>query len=117
VREVFVAAALFGLLVLAALATHAAQFGGLLYYAGGFLVAGGLVFSVPCALVYHLRLYRSLAPRKALDERWIWNPTGHHARLTREERPLVLPWFYAGAAGWGATVLGCVLIGLATLGG
>ena len=86
-----------------------------LVWTGAFLVGGGLLFSLPCAVRYHLLLHRALAPRRALDTRWLWHPTGHHARLTEEERARVMPWFYAGAAGWGASMLGCLLLGAAAL--
>jgi hypothetical protein len=79
---------------------------------GILLIAGGLIFSLPCAIWYHWLLYRTLSPRGALDSRWIWNPTAHHERLSTEERTAVMPWFYAGAAGWVLSVLGCVLLGL-----
>lgn len=115
-REVALAGALFVLLAAAAFVLRAASAEwGLLFYAGGFLVVAGLLFSLPCAVRYHLLLRGALAPRGALDRGWIWNPTGHHARLTDAERARVLPWFYAGAAGWGASVLGCLCIGLGAL--
>jgi hypothetical protein len=84
-----------------------------LIYAGSILIAGGMVFSLPCAIWYHYKLYTTLHPRGDLAPRWIWNPTGQHVRLRAEERPRVLPWFYAGAAGWTICMLGCVLLGLA----
>lgn len=82
-------------------------------WAGAALVVLGLVCSVPCALWYHVLLWRHLAPRGRLERGWIWNPVRQHAHLTPAERDRVLPWFYAGAAGWGATMFGCALIGLA----
>ena len=85
----------------------------MLLYGGGALILGGLAFSTPCAIVYHWRLYAALHPRGALDRRWLWNPTGQHGKLTEAERRRVMPWFYAGAAGWGASVVGCVFAGVA----
>ena len=113
-REIALACGLFLLLAATAVVIRLADWG-LLFYAGAFLLVAGLGLSVPCALRYHLLLRDALRPRGALDRHWIWNPTGHHPRLTPGERARVLPWFYAGAAGWGASVLGCLLIGLATL--
>lgn len=111
-REIFIV--LLILLGLAGLAwaMQVATAAGLLY-AGVVLVLAGLLFSTPCAVVYHLQLYRSLKPRGVLDKRWIWNPTGQHKLLLESERVRVMPWFYAGAAGWGASVVGCVLLGIA----
>lgn len=82
-----------------------------LLWVGGGLIVGGLVFSLPCAVRYHLLLYRTLSSRNALDRWWLLNPTGHHERLTSDERARVLPWFYAGAAGWVLSLVGCLLLG------
>jgi hypothetical protein len=116
VREIAIALGLFVVLVVSSLVLRAASWS-LLLYGGGFLVVGGMVFSIPCALRYHWLLYTSLKPRGDLDKRWIWNPTSHHPRLLPDERHRVLPWFYAGAAGWGASVAGCALLALAAFAG
>ena len=87
----------------------------LLLYGGLFLILGGLAFGIPCAVAYHWYLYAALQPRGALDKRWLWNPTTQHGKLLPAERPRVMAWFYAGAAGWGASVLGCVFAGAAAL--
>jgi len=81
--------------------------------AGVWLAATGMVAGVPAALVYHLRLRACLAPRGALDRRWLLNPVAHHERLTRAERRRVMPWFYAGAAGWTLSMGGCALMAIA----
>ncbi len=80
---------------------------------GGWMIAGGLAFSLPVALLYHWRLYRALAPRGELPRRWYWSPTAYHDKLRPEERARVLGGFYLGAAGWGVTVIGCGLVALA----
>ncbi len=113
-RELAVAAFLFLLLSATALAIRFASWTTLLV-SGGLLIGGGLLFSLPCAVRYHVLLYRALRPRGALDRRWLFNPTGHHERLTEVERRGVMPWFYAGAAGWGVTMVGCVLAGIAAV--
>ena len=110
-RELLIAGLVFGLLAGLGYAAHAADVIQLVY-AGAILVGGGLFFSVPCAIVYHWALYRALKPRGELSPRWIWNPTGQHSKLLPAEEGRVLPWFYAGAAGWTVSVLGYVVLGL-----
>lgn len=111
-REAVLALGLFALLTVTAwtIQTTTAM---TLMSAGAALVVGGLLFSVPCAVRYHWSLYRTLAARGALPRHWIWQPTALHDRLHPAERARVLPWFYAGAAGWAAMMVGCALVGLA----
>ncbi len=80
--------------------------------AGWALTGAGLLLSLPPALVYHIRLARTLSARHQLDRGWIWHPTRLHDRLLPEERSYVLRWFRVGAFGWGLTMIGCVWIGL-----
>jgi hypothetical protein len=109
-REVLIALLIFGVLAGGGLAVRTAialhlnilQF----LYPGGILIVGGLVFSIPFAFWYHWKLYTTLGPRGDLSPRWIWSPTAQHVRLRPEERRRVLPWFYAGAAGWTICMLG-----------
>ncbi|MCU0662095.1 MAG: hypothetical protein MUC50_07185 [Myxococcota bacterium] len=77
---------------------------------GIIVTAAGFVLSVPMGVVYHVQLYRCLSPRGALPRRWIWGPIALNARLLREERIRVMPWCYAGAAGFGVIVLGQLLV-------
>lgn len=113
-REILIAGLLFALLAGGAVVVREANLFDLAW-AGGFLILAGLAFSTPCAVRYHLLLHRSLKARGALDRNWLLNPTRHHERLTNSERAQVLPWFYAGAAGWGAAMLGCVVLGTAVV--
>lgn len=115
-REVVLALALFVLLSGGAVAVQRASVTELLWV-GGWLVVGGLVFSLPCAVRYHMLLHRALSPRGELKKWWLLNPTGHHVRLTDKERARVLPWFYAGAAGWTVSLGGCLLLGWIALTG
>lgn len=102
---------MFVLLSGGALVVHSATVYDLLW-AGLWLVGGGLTFSMPCALRYHLLLYRALSSRGALDRRWLLSPTAQHPKLTASERQRVMPWFYAGAAGWAVSLVGCAALGL-----
>lgn len=110
VRETVLALGLFVLLSGGAIAIQGSSVSQLLWTGGG-LVVGGLAFSVPCAVRYHLLLHRALSSRNALDRWWLLNPTAHHVRLTRPERAHVLPWFYAGAVGWALSLSGALLLG------
>ncbi len=113
-REVLIAIAIFISLSGASLALRYAAWT-TLALAGAWAIGLGLLFGIPTAIVYHVRLYRALKPRGALPARWILGPIALHARLTREERRRVVPWSYAGAAGWGVAVLGCVMLTLALI--
>lgn len=78
---------------------------------GSALLLFGLVFGVPTGLWYHVLLHRALAPRGELPRGWIWRPLSLHDRLRPQERPRVLAYCYAGAAGF---VLICTGLWLVT---
>ena len=73
------------------------------------LMAGGLVIGLPAGAWYHVALYRCLLARGEVPAGFIWQPTRYHAALTAEERRRVLPWFTAGALGFGLIILGCTI--------
>lgn len=81
--------------------------------ASGILVAGvttvavGMLIGVPTGAWYHVKLHAALADRGELEPGWWLRPTAFHARLRAHERARVMPWFYAGGAGFGLTILGC----------
>lgn len=74
--------------------------------AGFWLSLIGFGFGVPTGVVYHVQLYRALAPRDALPKGWVWRPIALNDQLRPHERHTVLPWCYAGAAGFGLIALG-----------
>jgi hypothetical protein len=74
---------------------------------GAICAAIGLLFGVPTGVYYHVRLHAELAPRGVLPARWWWSPVRYHRHLRGDERDRVMPWFYAGAIGFGLIVLGC----------
>ena len=80
--------------------------------AGAVTTAAGLAFGVATGFWYHVALARVLAPMNALTPRWWLRPVPLHDRLDEAGRQRVLPWFYAGAAGFFVTVAGMALIGL-----
>jgi hypothetical protein len=73
---------------------------------GAVVCAAGFAFGIPSAVVYHVRLYRALAPRGALPASWYWNAVAYNHALTSVERARVLPWCYAGIAGFVVVILG-----------
>src|SRR5262245_3604046 len=88
-----------------------------LLFAGALTTGAGLAFGVATGLWYHIALARVLAPMNALTPRWWLRPVPLHDRLDATGRQRVLPWFYAGAAGFLVTVAGMTLIALSILAG
>jgi hypothetical protein len=84
---------------------------------GAVTTGAGLAFGVATGLWYHIALARALARMKALTPRWWLRPVPLHARLDEAGRRRVLPWFYAGAAGFFVTVAGMALIALSLAAG
>ena len=76
---------------------------------GLMLIGVGFAVGVPTGVVYHVQLYRKLAPRGELPRGWIWNPIRYHHFLRRHERFAVLSWCYTGAAGFVVIVLGMMV--------
>jgi hypothetical protein len=60
--------------------------------------------------VYHVLLFRALAPLGVLRRGWWWNPTSLHRHLPPAQRRGVMPWFHVGAAGFLASLAGCAVI-------
>lgn len=113
-REVLLACGILGGLMALGAAGRFASWEVLVQW-GAILLTTGLAFGIPCAVRYHQLLHRALAPRGVLSPRWLWSPLEEHHKLLDEERGPVLAWCYAGAAGWGIAILGCVLLGLAVM--
>jgi len=79
---------------------------------GALTTAAGLAFGIATGFWYHVALARALSAVKALTPRWWLRPVPLHARLDTAALQRVLPWFYAGAAGFFVTVVGMALIAL-----
>lgn len=73
------------------------------------LACVGFGFGIPTAIVYHVRLYRSLARAERLPERWWLSPTSYHDLVPRDERPGVLVWGAIGGSGFLVIVLGIIV--------
>jgi hypothetical protein len=82
----------------------------LLLYAGTCVTALGLFVGVAAGVVYHVALFRALAPLGILQSGWWWRPTSLHARLSSAQRRKVVPWFYTGAAGFFVALAGCAVV-------
>ena len=77
------------------------------------LVAVGLLAGAPMGFYYHVLLHRALAPKGELPRRWWLNPVPLNARLSDEDRPTVMRWFYVSATTFGLCVIGCGVVMLA----
>lgn len=114
-REVLIALGIFALLGAVPFLIGMATWQGLVI-AGGVLLALGMLIGVPCGVVYHVLLHRALAPKGRLVRNWIWRPIAQHVHLeSGRERLVVLAWCYVAAGGWGLSMLGCVLLGIAAV--
>jgi hypothetical protein len=82
-----------------------------LYYGGIWVTAAGFVVGVPTGLIYHLRLYQVLNPRRELPRGWFWRPLRFNSRLGREERAGVMAWCYVGGLGFAIICLGLLMMG------
>jgi hypothetical protein len=83
-----------------------------LLVAGAVTTGAGLAFGVATGLWYHIALARALLAVRALTPRWWLRPVPLHERLDAAGRQRVMPWFYAGAAGFAVTVAGMALVAL-----
>ncbi len=66
----------------------------------------GLVLGLPAGFYYHVALYRCLAGKGVLPRRWWWSPVRYHKHLSAHERTRVMPWFFAGGAGFVLILIG-----------
>jgi hypothetical protein len=85
-------------------------YAGLLLGIGAGVAALGLLFGGTAGFGYHVTLFRALSPTGGLSPGWWWRPTELHGRLTPAQRRSVLPWFYAGAAGFLMVLAGCAIV-------
>jgi len=83
-----------------------------LVMAGVLVTGAGLLFGVTTGLWYHIVLAKALVAAKAHTPGWWLRPVSLHERLDEAGRRRVMPWFYAGAAGFVVTVVGLILLGL-----
>ena len=88
---------------------------------GGLIATGavcivlGLVFGLPVALYYHLRLFRGLHSLGASTHRWWVDPRPLQRALPEQEQRLLTRLFWVGGAGFLLTMVGCVVLASAVL--
>ncbi len=85
-------------------------YAGLLLSVGAGVLALGLIVGVTAGIVYHVALFRALSPLGVVRAGWWWRPTSLHAYLSPVQRRWVMPWFYAGAAGFFVVLAGCAVV-------
>jgi len=81
-----------------------------LFGGGLVLVIGGLLLGVPTGLWYHVLLHRALRKKGPLPAAWWLRPNLLHDALSVDERRQIMRPFYAGAAGFALSLLGCVFV-------
>lgn len=86
-----------------------------LLLAGVWTTVAGLALGLSTGLWYHVALLRRLSAARAVAPRWWLRPAAYHAVLDKAGRRRVLPWFYAGGAGFFLTIAGLALVALATV--
>ena len=96
------------LLVVAAVGEH--PHADLLLFTGAGVLTVGLIVGVAAGVVYHLALFRALSALEILRPGWWWQPTSLHQHLSPALRRRVMPWFYAGAAGFFVALAGCAVV-------
>ena len=84
---------------------------------GWTLMAVGLVVGVPTGVVYHIKLLRLLAQKKAPTKGWWIDPRPLHRYLSDAEVRRCVPWFYVGGVGFVLCVGGCICLLMALASG
>ncbi len=79
------------------------------------LILFGMILGVPTGVIYHVQLYRALAPGGVMSAGWYWNPMKYNKMLTDEQWGAVMPWCYAGAFGFVVIMGGIVALAIAVL--
>ena len=80
--------------------------------AGVVTTAAGLAFGVATGLWYHIALARRVSAVRVLAPRWWLRPASLHEHLDGAGQRRVMPWFYAGAAGFVVTMVGLAMVAL-----
>ena len=88
---------------------------------GGLLAVGavcivvGLVFGLPVALYYHVRLFRGLHGLGASTDRWWVDPRPLQKVLPESEQRLLTRIFWVGGAGFLVSIVGCIVLAMGVL--
>ena len=68
---------------------------------------------IPLELIYFSLLAWALGRGRARPAGWYWRSFEHHHLLTRWQKRLVLPWFFAGALSFAGIAFGILVVLLA----
>jgi hypothetical protein len=84
--------------------------GDVLVMAGQYLMLGSAAVGVPLEVLYFGLLALALRANGGGPKGWYWRSFAHHDLLTREQRLIVLPPFYAGALAFLGIALGIAIV-------
>jgi hypothetical protein len=84
--------------------------GDVLVMVGQYVMLGSAAIGVPLELVYFGLLAWALRVNGIAPKGWYWRSFVHHHLLTREQRLIVLPPFYAGALAFLGIALGIAIV-------
>lgn len=98
------------LLVVGAYAAIGLVPGDVLVLTGQYVMLGSAAVGVPLELLYFALLAWALRLNGTAPDGWYWRSFNHHHLLTRQQRFLVLPPFYAGALAFLGIALGIAIV-------
>jgi hypothetical protein len=78
--------------------------------AGNLFMLRSAALGLPLELVYYGLLWLALSASGVRPTGWYWRPFMHHHLLSRGQKLLVLPLFYAGALAFLGIVLGIAAV-------
>ncbi len=81
----------------------------LLFGAGCALIGLGMLLGVPTGFWFHVLLRRVMRERKIVMPMWWLKPMTVYEQLGAQDRRRVMPWLYAGGAGFVLAIAGCAL--------
>jgi len=77
--------------------------------AGNALMLGSAALGVPLEVIYYALLAAVLTWAGHRPAGWYWRPFEHHHLLSRKQKLMVLPWFFAGALSFLSIVFGIAI--------
>lgn len=97
-------------LVICAYAAIGVVPGDVLVVTGQALMLGSAGLGVPLELLYFTLLAWALRANGVRPKGWYWRSFAHHHLLTKQQRFIVLPPFYAGALAFVGIALGIAIV-------
>lgn len=98
------------LAVIGAYATIGLVSGDVLVMVGQYIMLGSAALGLPLELLYFGLLAWALHANGGAPKGWYWRSFAHHHLLTRQQRFIVLPPFYAGALAFLGIALGIAIV-------